>query len=112
MEKLKKTEAFARATAAFGEWRSWGRAQHLAYGLIRGVPYEAMEKCANDNPHSVRIVWALYQLGAWPEVKVDRSYLMPEACRKEVEALVVWVRKTPRGPRIRPSRGLPAAVGT
>jgi hypothetical protein len=39
MEKLKKQEAFKRATEAFGEWKTWGRAQHLAYGLIRGVPY-------------------------------------------------------------------------
>lgn len=112
MEKLKKTEAFKRALAAFGSWKTWGRAEHLAYGLIRGVPYAAMERCSNDNPHAVNIAWALNKLGAWPAyTKVERPWEVPADCRQEAERLVVWVRKTPRGPRVRPTKGIPTAVG-
>ena len=107
MEKLKKEEAFARAQAAFGPWREWGRRQHVAYGLIRGVPYVAMERCSNDNPPTYGI--ALAHLGAWPELKPvkDKPLIVPEAQRQEVKALVVWVHKKPRGKRMRPSRGAP-----
>jgi hypothetical protein len=108
VEIIKKKEAFKRAIAAFGPWNTWGRAHHLAYGLIRGVAYSRMEKCANDNPHSVPIEWLLYQLGAWPEVKVANSWSLPREMREEVAKLIVWVRKTPRGKRMRPCNGAPA----
>jgi hypothetical protein len=96
MEQLKKHEAFKRAVAAFGEWRAWGRAQHLAYGLIRGVPYVTMERCSNDNPH-YGVATALRKLGAWPDGVFTQEQV------REVEALIVWVRKVPRGPRVRVS---------
>ncbi len=110
MEKIKKFEAFQRAQAAFGPWRTWHRSQHVAYGLVRGVPYVSMERCSNDAPPWYSISRALAQLGAWPEVKPPTGsefFSPPDAVRREVEALVVWVRKTPRGPRVRISKGAP-----
>lgn len=97
MVKLKKYEAFKRAVVAFGHpsEQRWGRAQYLAYGLIRGVPYAVMERCSNDNPH-YGVATALRKLGAWPDgVSLEQS--------REVEALIVWVRKVPRGPKMRAS---------
>lgn len=111
MEKVKKKEAFKRAIAAFGEWRSWGRAEHLAYGLIRGVPYAVMEKCANDDSHAFLGMWghcssiraALHKLGAWPEYAAAQYISLPKECLDEVKVLVVWTKKVPRGKRMRPS---------
>lgn len=117
MEKLKKFEAFSRAQALFGPWRTWHRSQHVAYGLVRGVPYSAMEKCCNDAPPWGSIAFALARLGAWPEVVVPagaKPWQVPvgltQAHRDEVAALVQWVHKTPRGPRIRVSHGAPPAA--
>lgn len=113
MEKLKKSEAFIRATQVFGAWGTWSRWEHLAYGLIRGVPYTAMEKCSNDALDHWNIHKALLRLGAWPvvyqfekdkpEPKMDWS--TQTSLINEIKPLVIWVRKTIRGPRIRPSRG-------
>lgn len=131
MEILKKYEAFARAVEAFGDWRTWGRNEHIAYGLIRGVPYVSMEKYANDTPFHYGITTSLIKLGAWPEPKVDETarswwkrlfgkkvadkkalqptYEQVRAHEVEVMSLVSWVRKPVRGPRMRPVRE-PAAV--
>jgi hypothetical protein len=114
MEKLKKFEAFNRAQAAFGPWSTWRRSQHVAYGLIRGVPYVSMERCSNDAPPWGTIAFALAKLGAWPEVVVPANAQpwqvgigLSQAHRDEVARLVVWVRKEPRGPRLRVSKGAP-----
>ncbi len=112
MEKLKKVEAHSRAQAAFGSCAQLTRSQHVAYGLARGIPYAVMERCSNDAPPWHSITRALAQLGVWPEVTVPKdqpfwAFRPPKACSDEVEALVVWVRKTPRGKRPRPSRGAP-----
>lgn len=99
MITLKKKEAFAAALKAFGPWHTWGRAQHLAYGLIRGVPYEKMERCANDSPFSVMFERSLQKLGAWPEFPFDpenRWNLPSSVYNKEAYNLISWVRKTPR----------------
>jgi hypothetical protein len=117
MEKLKKVEAFARAKAAFGPCRTWSRAHYIAYGLIRGVPYPVMERCSNDIPPTYWVALALACLGAWPPVRASVS---KDAVRRqtaldhcpEVNSLVVWVRKTPRGPRIRPSTGAAPVAAT
>lgn len=53
MEKLKKKEAFCRAVAAFGEWRTWSRADHIAYGLVRGNG-EMLERYSASLQHHVR----------------------------------------------------------
>lgn len=117
MEKLKKYVAFERATKSFGAWSSWTREQNVAYGLVRGVPYVAMERCANDVLSTWDVVKGLIQLGAWSEVSSDSDIwkIDPKArdvLVKEVASLCVWVRKTPRGPRIRPSRGVEALSAT
>lgn len=127
MEKLKKQEAFSRAVETFGPWNTWGRADHIAYGLIRGVSYVVMERYANDNPSHYSITSRLVRLGAWPKPQPEetpRSWWKRLFGKKdesppsrprvshediqdhvpEVEALVVWVRKPVRGPRIRSSK--------
>lgn len=126
MEKLSKKEAFSRAIEAFGPWNTWDRSDHIAYGLIRGVPYVAMEKYSNDNPSHYSITSRLVRLGAWPKPqpeetprswwrrlfgKKDESQPAPRVSHEnirehvpEVASLVVWVQKPARGPRIRFSK--------
>lgn len=106
MEKIKKYEAFTRAVAAFGEWRTWNRWQHIAYGLIRGVPYVAMERYCNDIPDPYQIASALFKLGAWPvaEGAPRPSYEILTAYSQEVAKTVVWVHKPVRVKRVRPER--------
>lgn len=113
MEILKKYEAFARAVEAFGDWRTWGRNEHIAYGLIRGVPHPSMEKYSNDAPQHYGISAALFKLGAWPQPEgaPRPSYDILTAYSQEVAALVVWVRKPVRGPRVRPVREAAAVAG-
>ena len=120
MVKLNKKIAFERMIANFGPWSGWGRAQHLAYGLVRGVEYSHMEKYANDRPPMSTIVRTLWKLGAWQESSHkprrnivrwllelwkpstprerpgENDKLPPRACYDEVEKLVVWVRKPAR----------------
>jgi hypothetical protein len=110
MQTMKKKEAFARALKVFGPWNTWRRDQHLAYGLIRGIPYSRMEKCANDNPLATMVEYKLWALGAWPENPKPtdgKFHCLPNEYRKEVCALIEWVHKPVRGPRIRPSNRLP-----
>lgn len=106
MEKLNKYEAFTRAVAAFGAWRTWSRSEHVAYGLIRGVPYSAMERYCNDAPQHYNIASALLKLGAWPapEGAPRPSYEILTKYTQDVAALVVWVRKPVRVKRERPVR--------
>lgn len=96
MEILKRSEAFKRAVSAFGPWNTWSRANHLAYGLIRGVPYSSMERCTNDDPH----VWAFWfakclrMLGAWPLAdEAERQKYPTKEEIEEVKSLITWVRK-------------------
>lgn len=96
MLKLKKKVAFELMVKFFGPWNTWGRAQHIAYGLVRGVEYSRMEKYSNDNPHAVDVVSVLWKLGAWEEHKfVDdgKFRLAPRECYEEVQKLIVWVKK-------------------
>jgi hypothetical protein len=93
MLKLKKKVAFELMVKSFGPWNTWGRAEHLAYGLIRGVEYSRMERYSNDNPHSVGIARDLWQIGAWEEHQYAEGKWPPRACYDEVEKLVVWVKK-------------------
>ena len=115
MERLKKREAFERAVKAFGPWRSWGRAQHVAYGIARGTSYARMEKCSNDIPPWYAIALSLALLGVWPEVKVETNkprwaWMVPAETAREVEAVIPWTKKVPRGPRPRPVRATPPAA--
>ncbi len=100
MLKMKKYEAFAKMTKLFGAWNTWGRAEHIAYGLVRGVPYAKMERCSNDNPLSVSIESCLWAIGAFPEhpkpADDGRFRSAPREIYEEVKALVVWVKKEPR----------------
>lgn len=124
MEKLKRHEAYDRAVAAFGEWRTWNRSEHIAYGLIRGVPYASMERYANDSPSMYSITLSLVRLGAWPEPQLEETprswwerlfgkkaadptrtaYELVSKRIDEVQPLVKWVRKPVREKRVRPQR--------
>ena len=100
MLKMKQYEAFAKMTKMFGPWNTWGRAEHIAYGLVRGVPYARMERCSNDNPLATLVEDRLWALGAFPEHSKpaeDGKYRsVPREIYDEVKALVVWVKKEPR----------------
>ena len=98
MLKMRKYEAFEKMTKLCGPWNTWGRAEHIAYGLIRGIPYEKMERTANDNPHAVEFSGVLWKIGAWPENPCDGrgSWLLPRELRDECNKLVIWVKKVPR----------------
>ncbi len=100
MVTLKRNKAFEQMIANFGPWNTWGRAQHIAYGLMRGVEYSRMEKYSNDNPHAWPIVRTLWQLGAWEEHPYAEGKFPPRACYDEVEKLVVWVPKPAREPAV------------
>lgn len=106
MLKLKKQVAFELMVKSFGPWNTWGRAQHLAYGLIRGVEYSRMERYSNDNPHAVTVDYALWRLGAWEEhpfVNDGKFRSIPRECYDEVQKLIVWVKKPVRAIEDRPS---------
>lgn len=100
MLKMKRYEAFAKMTKMAGPWNTWGRAEHLAYGLVRDVPYARMERCANDNPLAVAVEKRLWELGAFPEhpksSEDGKYHCVPREIYDEVKTLVVWVKKTPR----------------
>ncbi len=100
MLKMKRYEAFAKMTKLAGPWNTWGRAEHIAYGLVRGVPYVKMERCSNDNPLAVAVEDRLWSLGAFPDhpkPTADGKYhSIPREVYEEVKALVVWVKKEPR----------------
>jgi len=100
MEKLKRKEAFDRAVAAFGPWKSWTRSNHLAYGLIRGVEYARMERCSNDAPPIYDAARSAARLGAWPDFEPKPNswgiFSVPDAYYAEICSAVRWVRKTPR----------------
>ena len=100
MIKMNRSEAFSRLTALYGKWNTWDRSIHLAYGLLRGVPYAKMEASANDNPHATLFEYVMWRVGAWP----DHPHIATDGYRRaidrtlkqEAESLVVWVKKTPR----------------
>ncbi len=101
MIKLNRYEAFERMKAIVGPWSTWQRHHHLAYGLIRGVPYVKMERYCHDNILWIRhqVSRVLWQLGAWP----DDPFRIPEEGShkifypknensKEVDKEMVWVK--------------------
>ncbi len=104
MLKMKKYEAFAKMTKLFGPWNTWSRAEHIAYGLARGVPYASMEASANDNPLAVCIESRLWSLGVFPEypkpIEDGKYHAIPREIYSEINALVVWVKKKPRVKKI------------
>lgn len=91
MKKFSKKQAFELVTNRFGKWSMWNRTAHLCYGLMRGVEYQKMERCCNDNPGALLLGFNLKKLGAFDE---------PADCSdwhcKELDALVIWVKKSPR----------------
>lgn len=93
---LKRRKAFELMIANFGPWNTWGRGEHLAYGLLRGVEYSRMEKYSNDDPHSTDVVRVLWKLGAWEEHPYVQGKLIPVACYDEVSRLIVWNKKPVR----------------
>jgi hypothetical protein len=100
MLKLSKKVAFGLMIKHFGPWKTWDRAAHIAYGLIRGVPYSRMERCSNDNPRATMFDYALWKLGAWPDypyIQVPgRFSSINREHQQEALSLVVWVKKQPR----------------
>lgn len=103
---MKRYEAFAKMTKLFGPWNTWGRAEHIAYGLARGVPYARMERCSNDNPPSYEAARVLWKLGAFeghePPPTSSAYPSVPHALYDEVIKLVVWLKKEPRVKRKTP----------
>lgn len=97
---MKKIAAFKKMTETFGPWKTWGRAEHLAYGLLRGVAHSRMEKCSNDNPPTYEVARHLWKLGALeghePPAKDARWPSVPNEVYREVSDLIVWVKKEPR----------------
>ena len=104
MLKLKKKQAYELMVNYFGPWYSWGRAQHLAYGLARGIHYVKMEKCSNDNPFAVPFEFYLWKLGCFPEhpyIEGKKWYQVPDAVLQEIREHVKWIKKEPRVKKIR-----------
>ncbi len=98
MIKLNKKVAFKRMVNLCGNWNTWSRNEHIAYGLIRGIDYERMEKYANDCPcHSsiARILWKLNIWEEYPYVEDNTGIFKsaPIRCYEEVHMLVRWNRK-------------------
>lgn len=100
MKTMKKLAAFKKMTEVFGPWNTWGRSQHLAYGLIRGVEHSRMEKCSNDNPPTYEVACHLWKLGAFeahePPPNDGKYRSLPTDIHSEVRTLIVWVKKEPR----------------
>lgn len=94
MNTFKKSYAFAAVVKAFGPWNTWGRREHLVYGLIRGVEYSRMERCSNDNPDPYTLEYImrrdLKDLKLWPEETTVNER------QRELASLVVWMKKEPR----------------
>jgi len=100
---IKKYEAFQRAIKAFGPWATWGRLDHLAYGLVRGVAYARMERTSNDNFCYLSLAERIQQLDGFPE-KWGKEYNkanhdLRQAAVKELQALCPRVQKVPRNER-------------
>jgi hypothetical protein len=101
MKKIKKIVAFKKMTEMFGPWKTWSRAVHLTYGLIRGIAYSRMEKCSNDNPPIYWVAYKLWELGAFeahppPAKEPDKFRSLPREVYKHVKTLIVWLKKEPR----------------
>lgn len=112
MNTLKKRDAYRFMVENYGPWKTWGRFQHLAYGLMRGVAYERMERYANDNPLSDCELWyALWKAGCFeefPYVAGTRSWNTPHETYMYVRSIVTWVKKPVRA-RVEPSSNAEAA---
>jgi len=116
--RLTRRAAFALATAK-KPWKQWNRADHIAYALIRGVPFSKIERVSNDKPPYLAVTELLAEWGAWssaaiPAVKNSwwrrlfgwvetethaRAELIHDiVCQhlKDVLRLAPWERKTPR----------------
>jgi len=100
MYTKRRSEAFKKACAQFGPYKSWNREQHLAYGLIRGVEYSRMEPCANNKPRHRDIATHLYALGAW-----DPSFTSFRDLTSFQE-LCAWVWRTLFGTRTKTEQNL------
>lgn len=100
MKTMKKIAAFKKMTELFGPWKTWGRAEHLAYGLVRGVEHSRMEKCSNDNPPTYEVARHLWKLGAFeahePPPNDGKYRSVPHEIHSEVGRLITWVKKEPR----------------
>lgn len=97
MNFLKKKEAFKLMIELFGPWKTWERHHHVAYGLIRQVPYRKMEKYSETKLTPYYVAWCLMLLGAfpdyldkkWKEVKIWNT---PRELSKQVEPLIPWLK--------------------
>lgn len=97
---IKKFEAFQRAIKAFGPWNTWGRLEHLAYGLVRGVTYARMEATSNDAFCYHGLADRIQQMDGfaekWGKEFTAANTLCKQAAVKELQALCPRVQKRPR----------------
>lgn len=97
---IKKFEAFQRAIKAFGPWNTWGRLEHLAYGIVRGVAYARMERTSNDDFCYRTLAERVQQLDGF-ETKWGKEFTsvnsdLRQSAIKELQALCPRVQKRPR----------------
>lgn len=104
MKTMKKIAAFKLMTEKFGAWKTWSRAEHLAYGLIRGVEHARIERCSNDNPPMYQVARHLWDMNAFEEheapAKDGKYHSVPSEIYSAVNEMIVWVKKTPRSKTI------------
>lgn len=94
---IKKFEAFQRAIKAFGPWATWGRLEHLAYGLVRGVAYARMEATSNDAFCYHSLADRIQQLDGFAEKwGTEYATMKHDAAITELKALCPRVQKRPR----------------
>ena len=50
----------------------------IAYGLLRGIPYEKIERCASNNRPNPQVILGIVQAhNAWVPGKVHQKYDLP-----------------------------------
>ena len=100
MKTMKKIAAFKLMIEKFGPWNTWSRAEHLAYGLIRGVEHARMERCSNDNPPTYQVARHLWEADAFEgheaPPKDGKFRSVPSEIYTAVNEMIVWVKKEPR----------------
>jgi hypothetical protein len=70
--RIKKTKGLKRHTlwVEKRDLGSYNREHLIAYGLLKGVPYERIERCAENNgPDAKKVFELMLQHGSWEQVR-------------------------------------------